>query len=139
MLLSPQLEMGLHDPEQVNKMKIDEVANILKATVHHIPENYDVDIVQAGAADLMSDVLAYVQRDMLLITGLNTIQVIRTASVMDITAIVFTRGKVPTHQMIEEAKSSNITILSTDYKTYTTCGLLYSSGVMSIDGESPGE
>jgi hypothetical protein len=40
--------------------------------------------------------------------------------------------------MIEEARSSNIAILSTDYKTYTTCGLLYSSGISSIDGESPG-
>ena len=117
-------------------MEINEIAKLLKATLHHLPEGYAVDITHAGASDLMSDVLAYVAQDILLITGLSGPQVIRTASLMDISAVIFTRGKVPTPEIIEEAKKSNIALLSTPLKTYTTCGILFCSGVRSIDEDT---
>ena len=117
-------------------MNINEIARLLKATLHHMPEGYDVDITHAGASDLMSDVLAYVAQDILLITGLMGPQVIRTASLMDISVVIFTRGKIPTPEIIEEAKKSTIAVLSTPLKTYTTCGILYCSGIRSIDEDA---
>lgn len=114
-------------------MKIDEIAELLNATIHYMPEGYDKDITHAGASDLMSDVLAYVAQDILLITGLMGPQVIRTASMMDITVVIFTRGKRPTQDVIDLAKDFSIGVLSTDLKTYTTCGRLYCSGIRSID------
>jgi len=114
-------------------MKIDEIAKLLNATIHYMPEGYDKEITHAGASDLMSDVLAYVVQDILLITGLLGPQVIRTASMMDISAVIFTRGKVPTQDVINLAKDFQIGVLSTELKSYTTCGRLYCSGIRSID------
>ena len=114
-------------------MKIEEIVKILGATVHHIPDSYDKAITRAGASDLLSDVLAYISEDILFITGLVNQQVIRTAALMDITAIVFTRGKEPTEEMIEEAIKNNIVILSTPLKTFTTSGLLYQAGLRGIE------
>ncbi|MBI5001426.1 MAG: hypothetical protein HZB92_07895 [Euryarchaeota archaeon] len=121
-------------------MKIEEIAKLLKATSHYIPDGYDADITYAGAADLMSDVLAYVARDVsyprrLLITGLVSPQVIRTASLLDISLVIFTRGKIPTQEIIDEARKASIAVLSTPLKTYSVCGLLYCAGVRSIDGD----
>ncbi|MEW5936258.1 MAG: DRTGG domain-containing protein [Candidatus Thermoplasmatota archaeon] len=117
-------------------MKIEEVARLLNATVHYIPEGYDVDITYAGASDLMSDVLAYVAHDILQITGLLSPQVIRTASLMGISAVLFTRGKIPTQEIIDAAKDAKVAVLSTSLKTFSTCGRLYCAGIHSIDGDT---
>ena len=84
-------------------MKIEEIVKVLEAQILYIPDGYDVDISTAGASDLLSDVLAYVAEDILLITGLLSPQVIRTANLMDISAVVFVRGKVPSQEIIDEA------------------------------------
>ena len=44
---------------------------------------------------MMSDVLAYVKDQAVLLTGLNNPQVVRTADMMDMICIVFVRGKKP--------------------------------------------
>ena len=60
-------------------------------------KNYDdsIDIFSACSADLMSDVMAFSKSNALLLTGLVNPQVIRTAEMMDIKAVVFVRGKNP--------------------------------------------
>ena len=59
----------------------------------------DVDLnrqVQGGCgADLMSDVLAYSLSNAVLLTGLCNPQVVRTAQMADVAAIVLVRGKRP--------------------------------------------
>lgn len=117
-------------------MKIRKISEILKATEHYIPCSEELEINYGSASDLMSDVLAYLpQRNgVLLITGLVAPQVIRTATLMDISAVVFTRGKIPTTDIINAAKKNNIAILSTNLTKYAACGLLYTAGLESIDG-----
>ena len=61
----------------------------------------------------MSDVMAFVKDNVILLTGLINVQVVRTAEMMDIKVVCFVRGKQPTEQIIELAKSKGITILST--------------------------
>ncbi len=119
-------------------MKIQQIVKLLEANKHYIPYNKEINISQASASDMMSDVLAYMKGggDILLITGLLTPQVIRTATLMDISAVVFTRGKTPTQNIINDAKKSHICVLSTKLTTYTACGLLFSSGLKSVDGYS---
>ena len=124
-------------------MDIKEIAKLLKAKIHHVPDGVDIDIAYAGAADLMSDVLAYMSemphqltKDMILITGLVNLQTIRTADLMDISAIIFTRGKVPAPEIIDEAKKINVAILSTNLTSYYTSGLLYSAGIQGLDKEA---
>ena len=87
------------------------------------------DIHTACGCDLMSDVLAFVKDQSLLLTGLINSQVIRTAEMMDILAVCFVRGKVPTEDVIELAKEKGIAILSTEYPLYLSCGKLYSEGL----------
>ncbi|MBO5060058.1 MAG: hypothetical protein J6C82_04010 [Clostridia bacterium] len=87
------------------------------------------DIHTACGCDLMSDVLAFVKDQSLLLTGLINSQVIRTAEMMDIVAVCFVRGKTPAEDVIELAKDKDITILSTQLPLYTACGMLYDEGL----------
>lgn len=114
-------------------MKIAEIAQLLDATIHCQPDDFSGDLTHAGASDLMSDVLAHVAYDILLITGLLSRQVIRTADLMDITAVCFTRGKVPGQEIIELAQDTGIALMSTNLKTYTVCGKLYQAGLKGIE------
>ena len=116
-------------------MHIDEIVRLLNATKHYVP-NGDINVCYGSASDLMSDVLAYMDGGdkTILITGLLTLQVIRTAALMEMSVVIFTRGKNPTKQIIDAAKQHNIAVLSTKMTKYATCGILYSAGLESVDG-----
>lgn len=89
----------------------------------------DVKILSACGADLMSDVMAFVKDQVLLMTGLINVQVIRTAILMDIQAICFVRGKHPNTEMIAMAKENDIVLLTTKLPLFLACGKLYEAGV----------
>lgn len=110
-------------------MKLFEVKEILNATVLCGEEFMDKDIKSACGCDLMSDVLAFVKDDALLLTGLINPQVIRTAEMMDIQTIVFVRGKQPDDSIIGMAKMKDITVMTTEYPLYVASGMLYSGGL----------
>ena len=111
-------------------MKLKNVVELLEAEV--LSENYDSeqDILAACGSDLMSDVLAFVKDQALLLTGLINPQVVRTAEMMDMKAIVFVRGKSASPEIIELAAESGITVPSTSYPLYVSCGKLYSNGLV---------
>ena len=117
-------------------MKVDQIAELLGAQVHHLPPGFDKDFKYTGASDLMSDVLADVSLDILLLTGLMNIQVIRTMILMEISAVVFTRGKVPSPEIVEEARKAGIAVLSSRLKLFTACGILYRAGMRNFDDEA---
>lgn len=110
-------------------MKLREVKEILSATVLAGEENLDREVFSAWGCDLMSDVLAFVDDQALLITGLVNPQVVRTAEMMDMKAILFVRGKMPTEDIIELAKDSDIVVMATKLPLYISCGELYSRGL----------
>jgi len=83
----------------------------------------------ACGADLMSDVLAFTHAGTLLLTGLTNPQVVRTAEMAGINAIVFVRGKVPPAETIALAKEKDIPLMATRYTMYETCGRLYEAGL----------
>lgn len=110
-------------------MKINEVVTALEAEVVEGTERNDVEIVSACGADLMSDVMAFVKDQVLLLTGLINVQVIRTAVLMDIEAICFVRGKTPNQEMIDMAKENGVILLKTRLPLFLACGKLYKAGV----------
>ncbi len=110
-------------------MKLSEVKEILNANVLTGEEMLETEISSACGSDLMSDVLAYVKDRVLLLTGLVNPQVVRTAEMMDISAIVFVRGKCPDAMVVELARLKGIAIFTTDYPLYLACGKLYSNGL----------
>ena len=112
-------------------MKIEQVREILDASVLCGEEMLDREILSACAADLMSDVLAYVKNEALLLTGLVNTQAIHTADMMDINCIVFVRGKIPSPEIIEYARERGMILMSTPYKMYYASGRLYSAGLHS--------
>ena len=111
-------------------MKISRVAELLGAQVRCCSEKSDAEVCSACGSDMMSDVLAFVKDQAVLLTGLVNPQVIRTAEMMDMNCIVFVRSKMPTAEMIELAKENGMIILSTEKRMYEACGLLYSNGLV---------
>jgi predicted transcriptional regulator len=89
----------------------------------------NTEIKTACGSDMMSDVLAFVKDQSVLLTGLVNPQVVRTAEMMDMACIVFVRGKEPSQEMIELAQERNIVLLKTPLRMFTACGLLYSNGL----------
>ncbi len=110
-------------------MNILDVQKALEAECAPATMRPEVEIQSACGADLMSDVMAFVKDQVLLMTGLINIQVIRTAILMDIQAICFVRGKQPAADMIEMARENNIVILTTRLPLFLACGKLYEAGV----------
>ena len=111
-------------------MKISKIQELLNAKVLACEENLGKHVYSACGCDLMSDVLAYVKDQAVLLTGLVNPQVIRTAVMMDMVCIVFVRSKTPSEEMLALAKESGIVVLSTDLTLYTSCGLLYCNGLI---------
>ena len=111
-------------------MKINTMQELLDARVLCCEENVGKHVYSACGCDLMSDVLAYVKDQAVLLTGLINPQVIRTAVMMDMLCIVFVRSKEPTEEMLELARESGIVVMTTDKRLYEACGLLYANGLV---------
>lgn len=110
-------------------MKISEIKDLLGAEVLCGSENLGTEIHTACGSDMMSDVLAYVKDQAVLLTGLVNAQVIRTAEMMDMKCIVFVRSKRPSQDMIGLAEESGMVVLTTPRRMYEACGILYSNGL----------
>ena len=110
-------------------MTIQDVKDILEASVLQGGERMNEEVETACGSDLMSDVLAFVKDKTVLITGLINPHVVRTSEMLDITCIVFSRGKLPSVEILEEADECGITVMCTEMTTYTACGELYVHGL----------
>ncbi len=110
-------------------MTIRDMKEILKADIICGEELLDKEVHNACGSDMMSDVLAFVKDQAVLITGLCNPQVIRTAEMMDIICICFVRGKLPDQTMIDLAKKRDIVLMATNMRMYGACGVLYQEGL----------
>lgn len=110
-------------------MKIKEIITLLDAAVLTGEDKIENEVHSACGSDMMSDVLAFVKDQAVLLTGLVNLQTVRTCQMMDIHCIVFVRGKMPAEDVIRLAEESNIVILSTQERMYVACGLLYTNGL----------
>ncbi len=111
-------------------MKISTLKELLDAQVLTCEENMGKHVYSACGCDLMSDVLAYVKDQAVLLTGLVNPQVIRTAEMMDMICVVFVRSKMPSEEMIRLAEESGIVIMLSNKRLYEACGILYSNGLV---------
>ena len=116
-------------------MKICEIEKHLSAQVLTCHDLLDRDVLSACGSDMMSDVLAFVKEQAVLLTGLVNPQVVRTAEMMDMHCIVFVRGKRPNLEMIEMAEDRDMVMLCTDLEMFTSCGKLYSAGLRGGSGK----
>ena len=115
--------------EGTDTMTIDDVRRILSAEVVCGADRLDTEVHNACGSDMMSDVLAFVKDQSVLLTGLVNPQVVRTADMMDMVCIVFVRGKEPGTDMVELAQERGIVLMKTPLRIFTACGLLYDNGL----------
>ena len=110
-------------------MKILKIKELLCAEVLSGEELIDGAVHSACGCDMISDVLAFVKDQSVLLTGLCNPQVVRTATMMDMRCIVFVRGKTPTEDVLSLARDAGIVVRATDMRMYTACGILYANGL----------
>ena len=114
-------------------MTIQEIAGLLDATWLCCEEEAQREIQFVLASDMMSDVLAYVQEDTLLLTGLVNAQSVRTCEMLDVPCLIFVRGKDPRPDALEMAQEIGLPVLKTAYSMFEACGRLYGAGLKSVN------
>ena len=110
-------------------MTVNDIQRILNAQVLCQGAGLDAQVHTACGSDMMSDVLAFVKDQSVLLTGLVNSQVIRTAEMMDMVCVVFVRGKRPDQEILDLAGQRGIAVLSTPLRMFTACGRLYDAGL----------
>lgn len=115
-------------------MTLSEVIRTLNATWITGEDKRENVICRAGASDLLSDILKAMSDASLLLTGLTGIQVVKTAMLAGVVAVVFVRGKMPEPAAVSLARSSGIALLSTPFSMFVSCGRLHGCGLTGLDG-----
>lgn len=114
-----------------------QIRDLLDATVVVGEDRLEeLQVEEACGADLMSDVLAFIKEKAILLTGLVSPHVIRTAEMLDIAMIVFVRGKIPPKEICDMARDRNMVIMCTRDTMFVACGTLFENG---LKGGCPGE
>ena len=114
--------------EGVN-MKLRQILSIIDGKAISRSIDLDEEVQMGCGSDLMSDVLAFTREGALLMTGLTNPQVVRTAELAGIAAIVFVRGKLPPPETVALAEEKGIPLLTSRYTMFETCGRLYQAGL----------
>jgi len=114
-------------------MKLSEIKEILKATVVVGEEKLDISIKAGAGSDLMSDLLRGQTEEVVLLSGLNTLQVIRTAVIAGVSAVVLVRDKTPDQAMIDQAREHGMPLLTTPFTMFTACGRLFRQGLRGVE------
>ena len=110
-------------------MYLWEIRDILNAKVLTGEERLQEQAFSACGSDFMSDVLAFAKDQGILLTGLITPAVIRTADMMGMRCVVFVRGKQPTREILSVAEERGILVMTSAERLYNACGKLYLAGL----------
>ena len=111
-------------------MTLREVKEILDAEVLVGHDSLDLEVNEAGCVDLMADVLFFGKPGMILLTGLGSPDVIRTAHTLRIAALIMVRGKRPLPETIQLAEQLQVPLLTTKYILFVSAGRLYTKGII---------
>ena len=114
-------------------MDVNELIRLIDGKLISQSADLSLEVKGGCGADLMSDVLASIQPEAVLLTGLCNPQVVRTAQMADVAAIVLVRGKTPPKETIELATQEKIPLISSRYGMFELCGRLYQAGLVSLE------
>jgi len=115
-------------------MKLSQVKEILKAELITGEDKLDLAVKAGAGSDLMSDLLRGPRKEgVLVLTGLNTMQVVRTAVIAGVAAVVIVRAKRPDQDMMDLARQHGLPLLSTPFTMYTACGRLFREGLSGVE------
>ena len=121
-------------------MNVKELIKLIDGNLLNPSANLEREIKGGCGADLMSDVLASIKPEAVLLTGLCNPQVIRTSQMADVAAIIIVRGKNPPKETIDLASQEEIALISSPFGMFELCGRLYQAGLTSLErpvGDEP--
>ena len=118
-------------------MKLNRILTLINAQPVTAVYDPEAEIKGGCGADLMSDVLASIQPDSILLTGLCNPQVVRTSTIADVRAVIFVRGKIPSPETILLADQEGMPLFTTPLGMFEACGRLYQNGLQSLEGAFP--
>jgi predicted transcriptional regulator len=110
-------------------MNLRDVSDLLDAEILAGGDQLPAELTAAFAADTMSDLLAVGRAGGLLLTRMTSPQLIRTADIMDIAAVLIIRGKTPSLEVIQLAEELHVPLLATHFPQFEAAGLLYEKGL----------
>lgn len=123
------IERARKDVCKNGEMTIRQICELLDGRIICGEEHADRPVRSACGCDLMSDVLAFTRPGSVLLTGLTNPQVVRTAEMLDLKAVVFVRSKSPDERTVELAQSIGLALILSPYPLYESCGKLYTAGL----------
>lgn len=112
-------------------MTLKDIVALLEGEVLFPEADLNREVPCAFASDMISDILMCTKEPTLLLTGLTNNQVIRLSDMIDLTGIIFVRGKRPLAEVIEMASERGLPIISTRFTLYRCSGILYNAGLRS--------
>ncbi|KPL72224.1 hypothetical protein ADN00_15500 [Ornatilinea apprima] len=119
-------------------MNVQELIELIEGRLLTTNQNHlDMEIKGGFGADLMSDVLTSIEPEAVLLTGLCNPQVVRTATLADVSAIVLVRGKMVPSETIELANQEGIPLISSEKGMFELCAILYNAGLPSFEKPLP--
>lgn len=113
-------------------MQLSEIVALIDGEVIVGEDKLEQNIRFGFSSDLMSDVLAFVEGETILLTGLNNAQVIRTAEMLDMKVITLVRGKRPSQEIIDLARENDIVVVTTRHTLFAASGILYQNGLEAV-------
>ena len=113
-------------------VKLSVIAETIEGTVYTCKEYLENEVEYGFSSDLMSDVLTIDKEDVILITGLNNIQTIRTAELAEIIYVIYARNKMINADIIKLANENKILVIQSPYSVFKVSGILYNLGVKPI-------
>lgn len=113
-------------------VRISDIITFTEARVVSLRKINDINLDKAFSSDLMSDVLTLDEDNILLITGLVNVQLIRTAEMADIRVILLARNKKATPEMIRLADENEIVLLESPFSIFRASGVLFSNGINPV-------
>lgn len=111
-------------------MRLREIVSLLGAEILGGHLKLDTEIKQALGSDMMSNVLSTPCGDSaVLLTGLTNLQVVRTAEMIDVKAIIFVKGRCPRSEAIRLASEMDLPVLLTNLSLAETGAILNQAGL----------
>jgi len=103
-------------------MKIADLVHILDGEVVCCEDKLDREVVEFAASDLLSDVLAVVDKEhYALLTGLTNAQVVRTAEITNASCVVILRNKKPQQAAVLLARRSGTPLILSPCTMFEAC------------------
>jgi serine kinase of HPr protein (carbohydrate metabolism regulator) len=110
-------------------MKLKELKEKLNLSVRCAEDKLDQEITGGYVSDLLSDVIANVQKGDVWVTMQVHVNIVAVAVLKEIAAIVLVQGREPNEDTLKKAKEENIPILVSKLPAFQLVGKLYESGI----------